>query len=159
MREARKKPKEHKELDVMKPFSYFDLGTSKDPCFGKLYSIQAKECKRCGDCETCAIVTSQKGFLKQIEEQNSKGDFLDTQEGDLITKQNGKIKTLMEKKVKGNKDKLYSITKLAEKMIEKFNLNEHDLEYMKQRVIKAAQDSSIIILDKPLKKYKYGKDK
>lgn len=154
-RVARKKPEEHKNLDVMVPFKYKDLGSENDPCFGKLYSIKAKECKVCGDCEACAVVTSQKGFIAGIIEQNNKQPFLDIQEGELVDKQNEELLTLMEKRVKKKKDKEFSVKVLAIKMQAKWNLVEADLEYIRQRIILMAGKSKIITLSKDKKKYEY----
>lgn len=155
-REARKKPKEHKELDIMTPFNYLDLGSNNDPCFGKHYSIKAKECSRCGDCEACAVVTSQKSFINEIAQQNNKSEFLDIQEGELVNKQNAQILEYLLKKVKSNKTKWFSILKVSQRFWKKFNLLESDEAYVTQRVIKEAKDNKLIILNKSLTKYKHG---
>lgn len=154
-REARKKPKEHENLDVTIPFKYKDLGSANDPCFGKLYSIKAKECKLCGDCEACAVVTSQKGFIESITKQNAKQPFLDIQEGELIDSQNKQMLTYIQKKVKKSQTKQFSIKKLVEKFVEKFNLIEADSESVRQRAILMISKSKIISLTKDKKKYEY----
>lgn len=156
-REARQKPKEHKKLDPMTPFSYLNLGSEDDPCFGKLYSIKSKICSKCGDCEACAVVTSQKGFIKSITAQNSKSEFLDIQEGELVDSQNEQINTYLQKKVKSKKTKEFSIKKAAIYFAEKFNLPESDITYVSQRIIKEAQSIKYVQLTKDLKKYMYGK--
>ena len=35
------------------------FGSDDDPCFGKLYSLAAPECRICGDIELCAIAFAQ----------------------------------------------------------------------------------------------------
>lgn len=70
----KRKPREKDEgIDFSKPIDITKLGTSEDPCFGKLYDLSTDECKRCGDSELCALVFAQ-GKLKdkrtKIEKDN-----------------------------------------------------------------------------------------
>lgn len=50
-----------------------DLGTDKDPCFGKLYNLSTPECKQCGDSELCCIkLAESQGITREELEKNSK---------------------------------------------------------------------------------------
>lgn len=64
--------KELPKLDFSTPIDITLFGTSKDPCFGKLYDATQSECKQCGDCEACAIVQSQYQNLMRdsLEKEN-----------------------------------------------------------------------------------------
>lgn len=60
-----KKPKKTdlvlSEMDPLTPITNIDnMGSDKDPCFGKEYDLTTKECKSCGDSELCAICFAQK---------------------------------------------------------------------------------------------------
>lgn len=61
-----KKVKKPKRGDVavyspepFKPITVADLGSDRDPCFGKLYDLTTKECKMCGDSEICCAIFAQ----------------------------------------------------------------------------------------------------
>ena len=50
-----------------------DLGSDKDPCFGKLYDLTTNECKQCGDSELCCIKFAEKmGTTRKELEKVSK---------------------------------------------------------------------------------------
>lgn len=157
-REPRNKPKEHKDLNALSPFKYTDLGTPNDPCFGKLYNMKNAACKRCGDFEACAIVYSQKGFVKEMEKQNKKGAYLDIEEGQLTDKQDGEILEYLVKKFKADKELKLSIAKIATKFLEKFNLLESDQTYMEQRVIKVAESKKNLKVNKKLTRITHVKN-
>lgn len=83
MRKARNKIDKEK-VDFMKPVLITDigiLGGPEDPCFGKLYSLDASECNRCGDNEICAIVTAQLSHA-QRSKMEAKGAYKDLEEVD-----------------------------------------------------------------------------
>ena len=48
------------EEDMLKPLDIEKFGSDSDPCFGKLYSLSAPECKRCGDSEICGTIFAQR---------------------------------------------------------------------------------------------------
>lgn len=77
-RKERTKLSKDTSIDIMKPISLELIGTANDPCFGKLNNPDAEECNRCGDCELCAIVQSQKLHVKR-DEIESKQAFKDIQ--------------------------------------------------------------------------------
>lgn len=74
-----------KEVDLLQPITIEQLGTKKDPCFGKLYSISAPECQRCGDCELCAIVMGQKNHIKRAKEEK-KNAYKDLETPKVLSK-------------------------------------------------------------------------
>lgn len=77
----KRKPREKlkAKIDILKPVSIEQFGTAEDPCFGKHFDPRAPECKRCGDCELCAIAMSQ--GLNQIRGQiEAKQSFKDVEE-------------------------------------------------------------------------------
>ena len=154
-RVPRKEPKEHKQIDRMEPIINFEnLGGENDPCFGKHYDLKAKECKKCGDCEICAIVSSQKGLMKQIGKQEAENSFKDLDEAKLIKEQNLQIEDLIKRKVKKNPDKWLTIEKMVPVFVKAFNLlPKTDEEYVRQRIIKTAQDIKGIKVNKKLTKY------
>lgn len=143
-----------KEIDTMQPILFTDLGTDKDPCFGKHYSIAAAECKRCGDSDVCAIL-SQNTMHKAIKSQEKDNRFKDVEEGQLIDEQNKSLEKLLRVKGKKKPDEWLSLSKLIPKVIEKFNLTEKDQLHTLQRLIKAAQNAKGIKLNKSLTKYRY----
>lgn len=55
--------------DFMAPLDITMFGGEDDPCFGKLHLPTAKECKRCGDNEVCAIVMAQRAHGKRAKEE------------------------------------------------------------------------------------------
>ena len=54
-------------------------GSDEDPCFGKLYSLAAQECRICGDIELCAIAFAQKQSVRRLEVE-AESNFKDLQE-------------------------------------------------------------------------------
>lgn len=142
------------KIDTMKPILFTDLGTDKDPCFGKHYSIAAAECKRCGDCDVCAIL-SQNSIHKESKAEEKKGRFKDIEEGQLIDKQNKSLEKLLITKGKKKPGEWLSITKLIPKVREKFNLTKGDDLHTLQRLIKAGENAKSIKLNKSLTKYRY----
>lgn len=60
--------------EVFKPMILLkDLGTDKDPCFGKLYNLSTDECKQCGDSELCCIkMAESQGISRKELEEHSK---------------------------------------------------------------------------------------
>lgn len=74
-----------KKFDTLKPITIDQLGTKDDPCFGKHYSISAPECQRCGDCELCAIVISQKNHIKRAQKE-AEGKFKDLEKPEVVDK-------------------------------------------------------------------------
>lgn len=152
-RKRHKKKKHH--IDIMKPIIAADLGSENDPCFGKHYSIKADECKRCGDADVCAII-SQTKLIKEIEEESTKSEYLDVQEAELVDSQNKKLETLLKNKAKKAPDKWLSLSKLIPTVTKKFNLTEKDNIQTLQRLIKAAERSKYIQLNKSLTKYKWN---
>lgn len=149
-----RKTKSLRKIDIMKPLLFTDLGSDKDSCYGKHYSIAASECKRCGDSDVCAIL-SQNQLHKEIAKEEKKGRFMDVEEGELLDTQNKKIRKLL--KIKGEKTpgKWLSLSKLVPKVRDKFNLTEKDEPHILQRIVKAAEDSKNIELNKSLTKYRY----
>jgi hypothetical protein len=153
-REPRKEPKKHREIDRMEPFNYEQLGTPDDPCFGKHFSLRAKECKKCGDCEICQIVTSQQ-MLTEIKQVEGKKRFKDVEEAEFVTGQNETIAKKMMARAK-KKDGWCSINKLGGTLIKMFNLVEgHDEEHIRQRIIMMGEQTKGIKLNKDKTKYRY----
>jgi len=107
----------------LKPIPFYDLGTDKDPCFGKLYDLTAPECQACGDVEFCAAVNAQGMKTKRIAEEKKSGALdleMDTLRWEKQVKEyyearlkvSGKrIKALLEtvKKFKTPKDKIKTL--------------------------------------------------
>lgn len=81
-REERNKIKK-KKLDFSKPLDLTIFGTDQDPCFGKHYSPEAKECNMCGDSQVCAIIVAQSMHQKR-EAVQKKQAFMDIEEQNVI---------------------------------------------------------------------------
>ena len=119
----KKKNKKAEEVNLLKPVNIYELGTDKDPCFGKHYDLTTDECKRCGDSELCAIATSQKlnGVREKIEKENEFKDIGNTATEDKLTRYIQKRKNkeydlkriikLASKKFGADKKKIKSIYK------------------------------------------------
>lgn len=71
-----------KTLDFMKPITIDKFGTEEDPCFGKFYSPDAKECNVCGDSEVCMIIQAQKQNAVRLKIE-SKGNYMDLEETEI----------------------------------------------------------------------------
>ena len=77
------------------PLDISMVGTEDDPCFGKLYDMTTRECKRCGDNEFCALVMM--GELKKQRkrlERKQKFKDIDSVEYDNSVGYHKFIKTL-----------------------------------------------------------------
>lgn len=55
------------EKQLLVPINILEFGSDKDPCYGKLYDLNAVECKSCGDIELCAIAMAQSNSVKRLE--------------------------------------------------------------------------------------------
>lgn len=149
----RKMPKEHKEIDIMKPLIYEQLGSANDPCFGN-YSAKDSACKRCGDSEICAAISGNKLLLQSYKVEEDQ-PFKDLDEGNLVDKQNLEIGKMMVKWVKdGDHDKWFRIERLIPVLTEKFNLTPKDMPVLIQRCIKAGKETKKIKFNKLKTKFK-----
>lgn len=93
---TRKARKKSKEVDVMIPVvNILAFGSENDPCFGKHNDPTANECKRCGDCELCAIVQAQR-MHKVRDKESKKYPLKDLEEPnmDLVTVERFVLKNL-----------------------------------------------------------------
>jgi len=82
----RKSRKRSVEPDTfLAPIDIKDFGDpDKDPCFGKLYDLNANECQVCGDFELCAIAFSQNLQKKRlVAETETKAKDLELNELDF----------------------------------------------------------------------------
>lgn len=96
-KEEVREPRDNKILPeaYLKPFDVTKFGGEEDPCFGKLYDLNAPECNICGDIEACAIgmMTTQTRLRTQLESENR---YKDLEEKDMIVK--AKIKKYIQEK-------------------------------------------------------------
>lgn len=113
---AKKKTREPREkteqVDFLKPIDIKKIGTSDDPCFGKLYDLSEEACKRCGDSELCAVVFSQTKAKKVRKKVESKNRFKDL-ELDEPKENKALAKWVAERKKEGKKRS--EIIKLAKR--------------------------------------------
>lgn len=75
LKKPKKKESAISKYEPFKPLKVTDIGTDRDPCFGKIYNLASKECKMCGDSELCCVVFAQKQNTtrdKLNEEKNYK---------------------------------------------------------------------------------------
>lgn len=152
-RKARMTKKNQKvDLTIPVQIQAIDLGSDKDPCYGKHYSVKASECKRCGDYEVCAAVTMQR-MHTAAGKQEKKLKFKDKEEAEYFTEQQQMIATMMEKRA-AKKEGWCSIDKLVPKLLIKLNLTEKEIPSIVQRCIQAVKLSHKIELNKSLTKYK-----
>jgi len=86
-------------LDMTKPLDISKFGSDEDPCFGKLYDLNTKQCKMCADADFCAIKMAQTQTSKRNE----------------INKQNNFIEEL-----KQNDKPIHSATNTVNKKVKKF---------------------------------------
>lgn len=77
MSRKRKQEKINSQRDLLIPITLKDIGSDKDPCFGKGYDLSTSECKRCGDSEFCSIAMAQNLNItrKELEKANSYKDM------------------------------------------------------------------------------------
>ena len=78
----RKKRKEVKGTDYFKPLDIATIGSDKDPCFGKHFSLSEDTCRMCGDQARCSIVMGQKQLVSK-EKLESENRFKDIESAEL----------------------------------------------------------------------------
>jgi len=112
MRESRNKIQKEK-IEMLTYIDPLELGSSKDPCFGKHYSLTATECTICGDAVFCANKQSikLKSLVIKEEAKEVSGKFVDTNLRDLTIAAANKY--IAEKAKKGMNRKL--LFKMAKK--------------------------------------------
>lgn len=128
MRKSRDKIDKEK-VDFMKPILITDisiLGGPDDPCFGKLYSLDAKECNQCGDNEICAIVTAQLNHARRSKIE-SKGAYKDLEEVD------NEVESFLKNQVIVNKIQRVKI--LVDKVAKKFSYEPDQAKEVIKRVV------------------------
>lgn len=110
------------EAEMLKPLDIEKFGSKNDPCFGKLYNLGTKECKRCGDSEICGSVFSQ--YLnKERKNIESTTRFKDIELSPAQRDVHNYIKKLKKKDYKDSK-----VIRLVKRM---FRLNRDEvLKYM-----------------------------
>jgi hypothetical protein len=81
------------------PIDISKIGTSEDPCFGKLYEPITQECTECGDSELCSIVhmhtmgklrtklSKTQMFKDEVFTKNQTDDISTTELSDRIYKE------------------------------------------------------------------------
>lgn len=117
-----KKPKQTdlvlSETDPLTPITNIEnLGSDKDPCFGREYDLTTKECKLCGDSELCAICFAQK-LNKTRAEIEKESHFKDMEK--LLDVQG--IKKYMRSLIRKDLSRKEIITK----SIDKFDITKKD---------------------------------
>lgn len=117
-----KKPKQTdlvlSEIDPLTPITNIEnLGSDKDPCFGREYDLTTKECKLCGDSELCAICFAQK-LNKTRAEIEKESHFKDMEK--LLDVQG--IKKYMRSLIRKDLSRKEIITK----SIDKFDITKKD---------------------------------
>ena len=111
-RKSRKQSIEISEKEISKPLDVLSMGSADDPCFGKEWDLKAKECKRCGDSEICAVVMAQgmKAIRAEIESDNR---FKDLEEAEIID--NPDIRKYIDKKLALGWDKKKIIKRISKR--------------------------------------------
>ena len=110
------------ELDMTKPLDLTKFGSEEDPCFGKLYDLNTKQCKLCADADFCAIKMAQTQSVtrKELNKQNEFIDEFEISDIKLDKTTKKKVKKYMSRRIdKGMKPilarkkamKKYKITK------------------------------------------------
>lgn len=136
MRKARNKVDKEK-VDFMKPVLITDiniLGSVDDPCFGKLYSLDATECNRCGDNEICAIVTAQLNHARRSKIE-SKGAYKDLEEVD------NEIEGFLKNLVVTNK--ITRLKELIPRVAKKFQYLPEDTKEIIKRVVQNSKHLTV----------------
>jgi hypothetical protein len=100
-----------KKVDLFKPLDLDKIGTSEDPCFGKLFDPKEEECKICGDCEICSIIMGQKLHLQRAELEKETR-FKDLEEVDLLKDPT----TIIYNRLKRAENKFVSIENLKKEL-------------------------------------------
>lgn len=108
---------------ILKVTDISKIGTPDDPCFGKEYDLSTKECKRCGDSETCAIVFAQ--FMgvtrKQLETESSFKDI-------------GTDIDAIKKYIRGLIRKGLDRREIVSKVVEKYDMDKKDARSIYRQV-------------------------
>lgn len=136
MRKARNKVDKDK-IDFMKPVLITDigiLGGPDDPCFGKLYSLDAAECNRCGDNEICAIVTAQLNHTRRSKVE-SKGAYKDLEEVD------NEVESFLKNLVVTNK--ITRVKELIPRVAKKFQYLHEDAKEAIKRVVQNSKHLTV----------------
>jgi len=110
------------DIDMTKPLDLTKFGSDDDPCFGKLYDLNAKQCKICGDADFCAVKMAQNQSLSRTE-LNKSNNFIeefdvDTDELKLDTVTIKQIKKKMRSLIRESVKPI----KIRSKMVKKFSI-------------------------------------
>lgn len=125
--------------DEFKPLDFSIIGSDNDPCFGKLHSLKADECRRCGDSELCQMAMAMKLHQLRAKEE-SKGNYLDIEETKKDIKNrtfeiNGVHEYIFKILGKYGVEKSYPIDRIATKLKLKFNIElDQGVEIIKELV-------------------------
>ena len=140
----------------MKPVALdlLNLGNDNDPCFGKLYSIKADECRRCGDSEFCQIKMAQSIHLITAT-QEKKHAFKDKQEAEFVDNQNKEMVDKLVKRAKKKPGIWLRLERVIPKFLEEYNLPDKEADILTQRIIREIQATKKLRLNKQLTKYRY----
>jgi len=94
-------------VDLLKPISadIFKLGSSDDPCFGKLHDLTDSVCRRCGDNELCQAVMAQNLHKTRNEVEKTQAFKDKEQPYEKVKPEHHEMKMWMKKKVAKDLDK------------------------------------------------------
>jgi len=94
-------------VDLLKPISadIFKLGSSDDPCFGKLHDLTDSICRRCGDNELCQAVMAQNLHKTRNEVEKTQAFKDKEQPYEKVKPEHHEMKMWMKKKVAKDLDK------------------------------------------------------
>jgi len=123
-RKARNKIDKAK-INFLEPLPIKILGTSEDPCFGKLHNPKDSICRICGDSEICSIAMGRSLNSKRTQIE-AKQPFKDTQKLEKPGYTDKEVLGFMKKKFK----KGYSEKKVLKICIKKFSpdISQFDLK-------------------------------
>ena len=127
-----------KDPDFSKPiiFDLSKIGTDED-CFGVMHDLTADECNKCGDCELCSIVYSQRAHAKRakqeekfvakdLEEEKLTGDHPQIREFILKTLKESKVPVRLKTLIDTINTRLYPNSKkdsdFLKQVIKNFNI-------------------------------------
>lgn len=122
---AKRKAREEIDFEeeaLLAPLDIYNLGSSDDPCFGKLWDLTNQVCSSCGDIEICGIVFSQKAHIIHQEKE------LEKPYKDLEQHPTKPFSKMVKADILKLKTRGYSKTKIAIKLAKKYNKSKAEIK-------------------------------
>ncbi len=117
--------------DFLKPIDVTVFGGPEDPCFGKHYDVNAKECGECGDSELCIIALAHSAKLQRAEIE-AKTPLKDLEN----FKPHPSSERAIQRYILKKKDSGLSIPRIVKRVAKRYNKSEEEAKKLVKNLIK-----------------------